>query len=112
MRWRADGGKRIVHETQTRQRPPFLLEFADVKILVIGSGGREHALVWKLAQSPRVTSLWCAPGNAGLAGERLASNGSPVQCVAIQAENLNALLALAKQNQIALTVVGPDNPLA
>jgi len=83
-----------------------------VNILVIGSGGREHALVWKLAQSPRVTGLWCAPGNAGIAAERLSSNSSPVQCANISAENLPALLALAKDNRIALTVVGPDNPLA
>jgi phosphoribosylamine--glycine ligase len=99
-------------ETQTRQRPSFLLQSAIVKILVIGSGGREHALVWKLAESPRVTGLWCAPGNAGIAAEHLASNGSSVQCVAIAAENLPALLAFAKDNQVALTVVGPDNPLA
>jgi len=83
-----------------------------MNILVIGSGGREHALVWKLAQSRRVTRLWCAPGNAGIAAEPLAANRSPVQCAAIPAENLPALLALAKDNQIDLTVVGPDNPLA
>jgi phosphoribosylamine---glycine ligase len=99
-------------ETQSRQRPLFLLQSAVVKILVIGSGGREHALVWKLAQSPRVTGLWCAPGNAGIAAERLADNGSPVQCANVAAENRPALLALAKEHQIDLTVVGPDNPLA
>ncbi len=52
-----------------------------MKILVIGSGGREHALVWKLAQSPHATQMWCAPGNAGIAQERLATNGAPVECV-------------------------------
>jgi phosphoribosylamine---glycine ligase len=83
-----------------------------MKLLVIGSGGREHALVWKLAQSPRVTRLWCAPGNAGMAGEHLAVGGAPVQCANIAAENLPALLALAKDRQIDFTVVGPDNPLA
>jgi phosphoribosylamine--glycine ligase len=83
-----------------------------MKILVIGSGGREHALVWKLAQSPHATHLWCAPGNAGIALERLARNGSSVECVNIGAEDLPALLALAQEKQIELTVVGPDNPLA
>jgi len=83
-----------------------------MRILVIGSGGREHALAWKLAQSPRVTSLWCAPGNAGIAGERLASNGELVQCAAVPAEDLPNLLALAREKQAELTVVGPDNPLA
>jgi phosphoribosylamine---glycine ligase len=83
-----------------------------MNVLVIGSGGREHALVWKLAQSPRLTALWCAPGNAGIAAEQVAANRSPVQCAGIPAENLAALLALAKDKQIGLTVVGPDNPLA
>src|SRR6266699_6447128 len=83
-----------------------------MKILVIGSGGREHALVWKLAQSPHVTHLWCAPGNAGIAQERLAKNGHLVNCVGILAEDCSNLLAFARDNQIDLTVVGPDNPLA
>ncbi len=83
-----------------------------MKILVIGSGGREHALVWKLAQSPHATQMWCAPGNAGIAQERLATNGAPVECVAIGAEDLPKLLAFARLNQADLTVVGPDNPLA
>jgi phosphoribosylamine--glycine ligase len=99
-------------QTRTSQCPLFLLESAEMKILVIGSGGREHALVWKLAQSPRVTRLWCAPGNAGIVAERVATNQSPVQCTAIAADNLPGLLALSKDNQIDLTVVGPDNPLA
>ncbi len=77
-----------------------------MRILVIGSGGREHALVWKLAQSPRVTQLWCAPGNGGIAAE------PHVQCTDIAAENLPALRAFAAENRIDLTVVGPDNPLA
>jgi len=83
-----------------------------MKLLVIGSGGREHALVWKLAQSPHVTELWCAPGNAGIAGERLVGNGQPVEGVTIGAENLPALRDFAQANHIDLTVVGPDNPLA
>ncbi len=83
-----------------------------MQILVIGSGGREHALVWKLAQSPLVTRLWCAPGNAGIAQERLAINGALVQCVHLGAEDLPALQAFARDNRADLTVVGPDNPLA
>lgn len=83
-----------------------------MKVLVIGSGGREHALVWKLAQSPRVSTMWCAPGNAGIAAEALASNGTPVQCLNLAAENLSGLLAFAAEKRVDLTVVGPDNPLA
>jgi phosphoribosylamine--glycine ligase len=83
-----------------------------MKLLVIGSGGREHALVWKLAQSPHVTALWCAPGNAGIATERLCFQGRPVECVPVGAEDLPGLLALAREKGADLTVVGPDNPLA
>jgi phosphoribosylamine---glycine ligase len=75
-----------------------------VKILVVGSGGREHTLAWKLKQSSRVDRIFCAPGNAGTAevGEN----------VAIPANNLPALAHFAKENQIGLTVIGPDDPLA
>jgi phosphoribosylamine--glycine ligase len=83
-----------------------------MKILVVGSGGREHALVWKLAQSLHVTQMWCAPGNAGIAQERLASNATLVECVNIGAEDLAKLAAFAGEKRVALTVVGPDNPLA
>jgi phosphoribosylamine--glycine ligase len=101
-----------------------------MKLLVIGSGGREHALVWKLAQSPHVTQMWCAPGNAGIAQEVVgqASSLSPsiggsgdrleacptrrVECVPIGAEDLPRLLAFAQEKKADLTVVGPDNPLA
>jgi phosphoribosylamine--glycine ligase len=83
-----------------------------MKILVIGSGGREHALVWKLAQSPHVTQMWCAPGNAGIAQERLAKNGTAVECLNISAEDLPKALAFAQEKRVGLTVVGPDNPLA
>src|SRR5438128_11979186 len=83
-----------------------------MRLLVIGSGGREHALVWKLAQSPHVTQMWCAPGNAGIAEERLAKNQSLVECVNIRAEDLPKLLTFAQAKQADLTVVGPDNPLA
>ena len=83
-----------------------------MKLLVIGSGGREHALVWKLAQSPHVTQMWCAPGNAGIAQERLVRNSEPVECVPLGAEDLPKLQAFAHEKKIELTVVGPDNPLA
>ena len=81
-----------------------------MRILVIGSGGREHALVWKLAQSPHVTQMWCAPGNAGIAQEACSTNR--VECVSIGAEDLPTLLAFAQEKKVELTVVGPDNPLA
>ena len=75
-----------------------------MKILVIGSGGREHALLWKLAQSPRATQLLCTPGNAGTA--QLATNHP------VAASDLTGLLALAKSEKVDLTLVGPDDPLA
>jgi phosphoribosylamine--glycine ligase len=83
-----------------------------MKILVIGSGGREHALVWKLAQSSHVTQMWCAPGNAGIAQERLAQNGALVECANLGAEDLPKLLTFAQEKRVDFTVVGPDNPLA
>src|ERR1035441_1593361 len=83
-----------------------------MRILVIGSGGREHALVWKLAQSHHVTQMWCAPGNAGIAGERLAKNHELVQCLNLGAEDLAGLRAFVQEHHADLTVVGPDNPLA
>lgn len=76
-----------------------------MKILVIGSGGREHALAWKLAQSPRVTEVIVAPGNAGTAHEPKCRN------VAVAASDIDALLALARAEAVALTVVGPEAPL-
>jgi phosphoribosylamine--glycine ligase len=75
-----------------------------MKILVIGSGGREHALTWKLKQSSAVDRIFCAPGNAGTA--QTADN------VAIRANDLRTLRSFAKENAIDLTVVGPDDPLA
>ena len=83
-----------------------------MKVLVIGSGGREHALVWKLAQSSHVSRLWCAPGNAGIAEERLSQNQALIECVPLGAEDLPRLLTFAKAEKPDLTVVGPDNPLA
>jgi phosphoribosylamine--glycine ligase len=75
-----------------------------MRILVVGSGGREHALAWKLKQSPEVEQIFCAPGNAGTTS--LGEN------VSIPAGDLAALVRFAKQNRIGLTVVGPDDPLA
>jgi len=82
-----------------------------MKVLLIGGGGREHALAWRLAGSARVEKLWVAPGNGGIAGERT-GNGEPVECVSIGAEDLPGLLEFAREHQPDLTVVGPDNPLA
>lgn len=83
-----------------------------MKILVIGSGGREHALVWRLAQAPSAARIYCAPGNAGIARERVASSGEPVTCVPIGAKDLPNLLAWANTEKPDLTIVGPDDPLA
>lgn len=83
-----------------------------MKLLVIGAGGREHALVWKLAQSAHITKMWCAPGNAGIAQELIHHDRSPVECVKIGAEDLPGLLSFAQSKKPDLTVVGPDNPLA
>lgn len=75
-----------------------------MKILVIGSGGREHALVWKIAQSKLVDKIFCAPGNGGIA--------DIAECVDIKAEDIFKLLDFAKKEKIDLTVVGPEAPLA
>jgi phosphoribosylamine--glycine ligase len=104
--------RRSAHECPLNFVPPTDSICAAMRILVIGSGGREHALVWKLAQSLHVTQLWCAPGNAGIAQERLAKNGASVECVNLGAEDLPKLLAFAQEQRVELTVVGPDNPLA
>ncbi|MDH4259068.1 MAG: phosphoribosylamine--glycine ligase, partial [Gammaproteobacteria bacterium] len=76
-----------------------------MKVLVIGGGGREHALAWKLAQSPRVGEVLVAPGNAGTASEPRCRN------VAVAATDIEALVALARSEDIHLTVVGPEGPL-
>src|SRR5215475_12774135 len=75
-----------------------------MKILVIGSGGREHALTWKLRQSPHADRIFCAPGNGGTS--EIAEN------VSIPASDLPALVRFAKENRVDLAVVGPDDPLA
>jgi len=74
-----------------------------MKVLVIGSGGREHALVWKLRQSPRVSRVYCAPGNGGIAAE--------AQCVPADVKNVESLVRVAQQIHPDLTVVGPELPL-
>src|SRR5437868_7988268 len=75
-----------------------------MKVLVVGKGGREHALVWKLARSPRVERVYCAPGNAGTAADG--------ENVPIEANDFDYLLRFARKEDIGLTVVGPEEPLA
>src|SRR6266850_1446550 len=77
--------------------------FRTMKVLVIGSGGREHALVWKLRQSPRVSKVYCAPGNGGIAEE--------AECLAADVKSLDSLVAVANRIQPDLTVIGPELPL-
>ncbi len=74
-----------------------------MKVLIVGSGGREHAIAWKVAKSPKVDKIYCAPGNAGIA--------SVAECVDIKAMEFDKLVAFAKEKQIDLTVVGMDDPL-
>ncbi|HEY3795787.1 MAG TPA: phosphoribosylamine--glycine ligase, partial [Bradyrhizobium sp.] len=73
-------------------------------ILLLGSGGREHALAWKMAASPLLTKLWCAPGNAGIARE--------AECVALDIANHAAVIDFCKRHAVELVVVGPETPLA
>ena len=85
-----------------------------MKVLVVGGGGREHALAWKLAQSPRADRVFVAPGNAGTAADGAGAYGQnplPIENVAIQATDIGALVAFARDNEIGLTVVGPEVPL-
>jgi phosphoribosylamine--glycine ligase len=74
-----------------------------MKILIIGGGGREHALAWKLKQSPRVTKIYCAPGNGGIE--------EAAECVAVDLRSLNSMISVANQIQPDLTIVGPEVPL-
>jgi phosphoribosylamine---glycine ligase len=74
-----------------------------MKVLVLGGGGREHALVWKLRQSPRIQQLYCAPGNGGIAAD--------AECLPADLKNLDSIVALAARLQPDLTVVGPELPL-
>jgi phosphoribosylamine--glycine ligase len=82
----------------------FSLSFAAMKILVVGKGGREHALVWKLAQSPRTERVYCAPGNAGTAEDGVN--------VLIDPLDFDRLISFVRKEKIELTVVGPEEPLA
>lgn len=74
-----------------------------MRVLVVGGGGREHALVWKLSQSPEVSKIFCAPGNAGIA--------SLAECVPVEQEDIEGLQRFAQDNEVHLTVVGPEAPL-
>ncbi len=75
-----------------------------MKVLVIGSGGREHTIVWKLSQSPKVDKIYCAPGNGGIS--------ALAECVSIPVMDFDKLVAFAKEKAVDLTVVAPDDPLA
>src|SRR5213595_997401 len=74
-----------------------------MKVLVLGSGGREHALVWKLRQSPRVEKIYCAPGNGGISRE--------AECVSADLKSVESIVAVADRLKPDLTVVGPELPL-
>ena len=75
-----------------------------MKVLVVGSGGREHAICWKLKQSPKVTGLFCAPGNGGIA--------QTAQCVDVKAADVEGMVRWAKEYAMDFVVVAPDDPLA
>ncbi len=75
-----------------------------MKVLIVGSGGREHAIAWKVAQSPKVEKLYCAPGNGGIA--------QVAECVNIGVMDFDGLTGFAKEKEIDLTIIGPDDPLA
>ena len=74
-----------------------------MKVLLVGSGGREHAIVWKLKQSPKIDKIYCAPGNAGIAQD--------AQCVPIGAMEIDKLVSFAKEEGIDFTIIGMDDPL-
>lgn len=74
-----------------------------MKVLIVGSGGREHAIAWKVAQSKKVDKIYCAPGNAGIS--------EVAECVPIGAMEFDKLVAFAKEKEIDLTVIGMDDPL-
>lgn len=75
-----------------------------MKVLVVGGGGREHAIVWALSKSRKVKKLYCAPGNGGIAAQ--------AECIAIPATDVAAMVAWARENAVDFVVVAPDDPLA
>ena len=75
-----------------------------MKILVVGKGGREHTFVWKIAQSPRVSQVYAAPGNPGMARH--------ARCVDIGVDDIEGLVTFAEKEGIDLTIIGPEDPLA
>ncbi|MCI0454766.1 MAG: phosphoribosylamine--glycine ligase, partial [Candidatus Dadabacteria bacterium] len=75
-----------------------------MRVLVIGSGGREHALCWKIRQSPLVSAVYCAPGNAGISKH--------AECVDIKTTDIEGLLRFVRAEEIGITVVGPEFPLS
>src|SRR5262249_11770061 len=91
------------HGRRARARPSARIDSRRVKVLLLGSGGREHALAWKLARSPSLTELHCAPGNPGIAHH--------ARCHPVRAEDADGLLALALDLGVDLVVVGPEAPL-
>src|ERR1041385_4204103 len=100
LRSRPDGER---NAATTRSEAHGALPRLRMKLLVVGGGGREHALCWKLAASPLVTKLYCAPGNAGIAAE--------AECVPIGQTDIDKLVAFARDQKIDFVVVGPEQPL-
>ncbi len=93
------GGGLRQREEDGQQRPK-----AGINLLVVGGGGREHAICWKLAQSPGAAKIWCAPGNAGIA--------QVAECVNIAADDVPGIVAFCREQRVDLVVVGPEAPLA
>src|SRR5262249_47839522 len=91
------------HGRRARARPSARIDSRRVKVLLVGSGGREHALAWKLARSPSLTELHCAPGNPGIARH--------ARCHPVQSEDADGLLALALELSVHLVVIRPEAPL-